>query len=136
MHEDETQIQRYADFSMISRALVDSGWQVDVKNNQFCMRTSSKPNAKASYSGPTFIIYLSYQAEQRFLILELIERVGTHVVSLRLFPRVEIQQILTEIIKFQNNLDSENYPELVKSLITLCDPLLIDTDEGLFKLSK
>jgi hypothetical protein len=44
--------------------------------------------------------------------------------------------LLERIITAQDTLDADNHPELVKSLIPLCEPLLIETEEGIYRLSE
>jgi hypothetical protein len=115
--------------------LAFAGWEVEGWTEVFDSGGNVYPEAEARYAGPVFDLRLEYHADHGYLLLEMLEREGDSVLRLHLYPLADIASLLTVIIAAQNVLNGENYHEFVKSLIAVCEPLLIETDEGLYRLS-
>jgi len=121
------------------RVFIDSlsaaGWDVESWDAVLDAGQDVEPEAEASYSGAVFDLSLSYNAGGTYLGFELDERGGELFLSFRLHPATDLTELLARITAAQDALNTENMAEIVKTLIPLCNPLLIDTDEGLQKLS-
>jgi len=110
------------------------GWEVNSWDEMLDIGANVDPEAEAIYVGPIFELHLEYHAEAHYLGLEMVQQQGERILFLRLYPRGDMESLLVKITSAQDMLDSENYPELIKSLIPLCDPLLIETDQGFHRL--
>ncbi len=92
-------------------------------------------SAEAEYGGPSLVLRLELPFEQRYLVFQMSRLDGELVSRLHLYPSGDLIPVLRQIIAVQDTLDEENHPQLVKSLISLSDPLLIETDSGLYRLT-
>lgn len=123
------------DLDTFSTLLGAAGWRVQRWDAVAAAGGDADAAADAEYSGPSFELRLEYHAAERYLTFLMVEREGELAVNLRLHPREGLEPILERITTAQDTLTADSYKDLVKSLIPLCDPLLIDTDDGLYRLS-
>ncbi len=135
MKKNEMSIHTLKERNIFIQKLAYAGWEVESWDEVFDTGANVEPEAEARYTGPIFDLHLEFHADHRYLALEMVERKGENTIFLRLYPRGEIETLLALIIANQDNIGAENYPEVVKSLIPYCEPLLIDTDKGFFRLS-
>ena len=115
--------------------LASNGWKTEVWQDDRQNGVIIEPEIEAKYEGPILDLYLEYQGKNHFLVFGMLTDGGELLLRLRLYPKNNLLQLLMQITKVQLTLDNDNYPELVKALIPLCDPLLIETEEGLFQLT-
>lgn len=135
MNKNEMPAFRLEERRIFLQRLAFAGWDVEGWDKVFDSGGDVNPEAEARYAGPVFDLRLEYHADRGNLLLEMVERRGDSVLRLHLYPFADVASLLISIIAAQNVLNGENYHELVKSLIAVCDPVLIDTDEGLYRLS-
>ncbi len=115
--------------------LADAGWDIGACDDILNAQDDIDPMAKAHFVGSLFDLYLEYHIREFFLVFEMSKHDGELVLCLQLHPsRDTTSQLLEQIIKKQDTLDSDNYPDFVKLLIPLCDLLLVKTDEGFYRL--
>lgn len=115
--------------------LASAGWDTESWDEIPDLDLDIDPEAEASYAGPVFNLRISYVVRQGYLGFEIADGQGELLLRLQLHPKDDVAPLISRITAAQDSIDAENYSELVKDLIPLCDPLLIDTDEGLYKLS-
>lgn len=135
MKKSEMPISSLEDRRIFLERLASADWDVEGWDEVFDGGGNVYPEAEARYAGTVFNLRLEYHADDGCLLLEMVEREGNSVLRLHLYPLADITSLLTRIIATQGTLNGENYDELVKSLISVCAPLLIETDEGLYRLS-
>lgn len=115
--------------------LTMAGWEVEDWQEVLDRGADIFPEAEATYRGPFFDQRLEYRAEENCLIFENSRKGGELFLSLHLYPKYALEPVLGKIIQTQNTIDNENFVDLVKSLIDLCDPVLIEMEEGRQRLS-
>jgi len=122
------------------RAFIDrlsnAGWDVEPQNELLDAGVDVNPEAEATFAGPAFDLRLEYHANGHYLILEMDQTEGEIGLTLRMHPARDIRDLLDRIVVVQNVLNAENIGDFVKSFIPLCDPLLLETDEGVQRLSE
>lgn len=124
-----------ADRLLFMDRLSAAGWEVESWDAVLEQGDDVEPEAEAEYAGPEFDLRLEFHASGPYLAFELDQREGDLFLNLRLYPAVELGEILARIVDAQDTLNGHNMADVVKTLIPLCDPLLIDTEEGLQQLS-
>ena len=122
------------------RVLKDASWSTMDRNLLLDRGMSVEPEAEADYQGPAFDMTCGFVAKEQRLRLELVDRDTRVVYAHQLHPRGglltgSVQAVLDVVVAAQDTLDVERYPRLTKALIPLCDPLLVQTDEGLMQLT-
>jgi hypothetical protein len=135
VNKDDMSARSLEDRQHFLQRLERAGWSVNGWNELFDTGSDVDPEAEATYAGPVFDLYLASHAHPGYLAFDLEQRDGPDVVRLRLYPRERISQLIDRITAAQDTLDAENYADLIKSLIALSDPLLIETEDGLHQLS-
>jgi hypothetical protein len=135
MRKSELSAQAIASRDVFIRALEARGWRVESWNELFDAGADIDPEAEATYSGPRFDLHLEFHASSPWLLLVLVARAGDVVLRLRVHPGPTVTSVLKEITDAQDELTADNMSELVKALIPLSEPLLIETDDGLQRLS-
>jgi hypothetical protein len=135
MKKSEMPARCVEDRRIFLQDLARAGWNAQGWDEVLAAGADVDPEAEATYAGPVFDLLLEYHAEHAYLVLGMVQRQGALVVRLRLHPRDDIGPLLARIVASQDTIDAENHTEFVKSLIPLCEPLLIETDEGLYRLS-
>jgi hypothetical protein len=135
MRKSEMSAGSLEDRRIFLQHLAASSWDVEAWDEAHDTGANVEPEAEARYAGPFFDLRLEYHAQHRYLLLELAQPEGVLALSLRLHPSGDVSPLLARITGAQDTIDAENYTEFVKSLLPLCEPLLIETDEGLYRLS-
>jgi hypothetical protein len=135
MMRHESHAVRVEDRRIFSQCLSHAGWDVETWSAAREAGVRVDLVAEAEYSGPQRFLRLELPVESRCLTFQVSQLDGELVFRLRLHPKGDLGPVLALIIAVQDTLDADNHPGLVKSLIPLCDPLQIDTDQGLFSLS-
>lgn len=115
--------------------LAQAGWDVESWGAARDAGASVDLDAEAEYAGPVLALRLELRAEHRYLTFQVSQPDGELVLRLRLHPSGDLAPVLARIVAAQDTLATDSHPCLVKSLIPLCDPLLIETDHGVFRLS-
>jgi hypothetical protein len=133
MKKSKMSARSLEDRRMLRQYLALAGWDVESWDQALETGADVEPEAEGEYAGPVFNLRLEYHAEHNYLLLEMVQRDGELFLRLRLYN--DLALILARIIAAQDTIDKENYTDLIKSLILLCDPLLVETDEGLYRLS-
>jgi hypothetical protein len=109
---------------------INKGWELLFEHGH-----SLTPEGQAEYQNPRFELRLSYYIDGGYVFLECVGRDNPIVLSLRFYPIQKFNLIVDAVIAVQDNLSPNNYSEFVKKMIQLCDPLLIETAEGLIQAS-
>lgn len=115
--------------------LTQAGWNVESWDAVRDAGVRIDLAAEAEYLGAFLAFRLELLAEQPIVLFGVYQLDGELVFRLRFYSQANFPSVLGQIIAVQNTLNSDNYPQLVKSLIPLCDQLQIETDEGIFNLS-
>jgi hypothetical protein len=116
--------------------LSDAGWDVEPQDELLDAGIDVEPEAEATFTGPVFDLRLEYHAEGFYVMLEMDQREGELGLTLRMHPAREIRDVLDRIVAVQDVLNADNMGDIVKSFVPLCDPLLLETDEGVQQLSE
>jgi hypothetical protein len=135
MKKNDMSARSLEDRRYFLQRLGSAGWNANGWSEAFESDSDVDPEAEATYVGPVFELHLASHADPGYLSFDLIERDGPDVVRLRLYPRESANQLIDRITDAQDTLDTENYPGFIKSLLLLSDPLLIETDDGLHRLT-
>ena len=122
-----------ADRQVFIEHLGEAGWTVETWDEVLEAGSDVEPEAEAEYSGDAFDFRLEYHASNRSLVFQLANEDSVSL-FLRLFP-VDLKLVLERITAVQDELSETNYTDFVKSLITLCTLVLIETEEGSYRLS-
>jgi len=115
--------------------LAQAGWDVEGWDAARSVGARVDLDAEAEYAGAFVSLRLELPVRHRYVTLQVSKPDGELMLCLRFRPRSDLAPILAQIVSMQDTLDADTHPILVKSLIPLCDPLLIETDEGVFRLS-
>jgi len=107
-----------------------AGWEL-----LFARDHELTPEALAEYQAAHFDMRLSYYVRPGYILLELVRRHDNFFLGMRLYPKEKLSVILDKILAMKNQLSLENYADFIKSIIPLCDPLLIEIPEGLVQAS-
>ncbi len=135
MIKSEMSLQAQEDRQVFVQLLSDAGWRVQDWAEALDAGADVEPEAEAQYGGPVFDLLVEYHARDRILMLEIVQRYGPVVLSLQLHPKGDLAPLLARIIEAQEKLNEETYTDFVKSLIPLCSLVLIETDEGTYRLT-
>ena len=135
MKKNDMSARGLEDRQYFLQRLGNAGWNVNAWSAPFESEFDVDPEAEAIYVGAVFSLHLASHASPGYLSFDLIQREGPDVVRLRLYPRQSANELIDRITEAQDTLDADNYPDFIKSLISLCDPLLIETDDGLQRLT-
>src|SRR5262245_18552005 len=135
MIKSEMSLQAQQDRQVILQLLSEAGWRVEDWAKALDAGADVEPEAEAQYPGPVFDLLVESHAKDRILMLEIAQRDGPVVLSLQLHPKGDLEPLLARIIEAQEKLNEENYSDFVKSLLHLCSLVLIDTDEGTYRLT-
>ena len=113
-----------------------AGWDDGGWGELFASGVSLTPEAQADYRNADFDMRLGYFADEGYVRFECARREdGLAELCLRCYPRRGLAELLDALAAAQDSLSRESYPEFVKGLVQLCDPLLMETPDGLFQLS-
>jgi hypothetical protein len=123
------------DHRIFLQHLAQAGWDVENWDVAHEAGASVDLDAEAEYKGPFLAFRLELRADRRYMLFQVSRLDGEILLRLRLHPTGGPELVLATIIAAQDTLNADNHPDLVKSLIPLSDPLLIEMDEGIFKLS-
>jgi len=115
--------------------LAQAGWNVEGWDAVRDTGARVDLDAEAEYVGPTLALRLELLAEQPYVAFGTYQLDGELVMRLRLYSKANLASVLAQIIAVQDTLNADNHPQLVKSLIALCDQLQIETEDGIFNLS-
>lgn len=133
MKKSDMPADALADRQVFIAHLVEAGWLVETWDEVLDAGADVEPEAEAEYGGNGFDFRLEYHAGNRSLVFQLANDNGV-ALFLRLFP-VDLKLALERITAVQDELNETNYAEFVKSLIASCSLVLIETEEGSFRLS-
>ena len=133
MKQSDMSADAIADRQVFIEHLSAAGWMVETWDEVLDAGADVEPEAEAEYSGTTFDLRLEYYASNRSLVFQLADE-NSISLFLRLFP-VDLKLVLGPITAVQDELNETNYMDFVKSLITLCTLVLIETEEGSYRLS-
>lgn len=122
------------DLATFVQRLAAAGWEVERWDELMDAGADVSPQAAATYSGGVFDFRLEYHASGRFVRWEMEEPDGDLMLALQMYPALGLAPLLERVIAIQNIIDADNMTDVVKSLVPLCDPLLIDTDDGLRRI--
>jgi hypothetical protein len=114
--------------------LASVGWQVEGWEELHDFGANVDPVAEAHYAGVNLEIHIEFHEQDGYLGFELDKHHGDVLLRLRLHRTGDLIPLLSQIIAAQDILDEDNFPGMVKQFIPLCDPVLIETTDGLFKL--
>lgn len=121
---------------LFARRLRAAGWDDGGWDELFASGVRLTPEAQAEYQNPSFGLRLGYFADEGYVRFECVRRRdGLTELCLHCYPRRGLAALLDALAAAQDSLSPDNYPEFVKTLIPLCDPLLMETPDGLFQLS-
>lgn len=115
--------------------LIAAGFRPEGWEFLFARDHELTPEALAEYQAPHFDMRLSYYVRPGYILLELVNRYEDFFLGIRLYPKEKLSVILDQIIAVKNKLSLDNYADFIKSIIPLCDPLLIEIPEGLVQAS-
>lgn len=115
--------------------LTQAGWNVESWDVVRDTGVRIDLDAEAQYVGTSLALRLELLAEQPLVLFGVYQLDGEPVLRLWFCSEANLSSVVGQIIATQDTLNSDNYPQLVKSLIPLCDKLQIETDEGVFNLS-
>lgn len=121
---------------LFARRLRAAGWDDGGWDELFSAGVRLTPEAQAEYQNSAFSLRLGYFAGGGYVRFECVRRRdGLVELCLHCYPRRGLTAVLDALGAAQDSLSPDNYPEFVKTLIPLCDPLLMETPDGLFQLS-
>ncbi|MEA2894735.1 MAG: hypothetical protein QOJ84_350 [Bradyrhizobium sp.] len=135
MMQRQTPAQDVENRRVFLQYLAEAGWDVEGWDAARNAGVRVDLDAEAEYAGPALVLSLELLATHSYLTFQASRPDGELVFCLRLYPSGGLAVVLREIVAAQDMLDADNHPRLIKSLIPLCDPLLIETDRGIFRLS-
>jgi hypothetical protein len=115
--------------------LAEAGWHVESWDVVRDTGVRIDLDGEAQYVGTFLALRLELLAERPLVLFGVYQLDGEPVFRLWFCSEANLSSVLGQIIATQDTLNSDNYPQLVKLLIPLCDKLQIETDEGVFNLS-
>ena len=134
MMKSEMSPEALADRQMFVQLLSEAGWEVESWEDPMAGGANVEPEAEAEYHGETFDLRLEYHASDRSLVFQLAARSSDVALSLKLFPK-DLSLVVGHITPMPESLSDANYTDFVKSLIPLCFLVLVETEDGLYRLS-
>lgn len=135
MKLEEMSPEAQAGRRLFIETLSAAGWGIESWDALLTGGGDVDPEAEATHSAGELELQLAFHAAGPFLDLQLATPDDHLFLSLRLYPADDLGALLRQIVARQETLTAENMPDLVKTLIPLCNPLLIETEEGLQQLS-
>lgn len=114
--------------------LREAGWRLESLDVLLETDVDVEPEARADRPVGAFDAALTFHADEQRLGLELVERDGDMALVLRIYPKQQ-DLVLQAIVNVQDTLDTSNYSALVKSLLSLSELILLETETELLRLS-
>jgi len=135
MKRNDLSADQQAELATFVARLSAAGWEMEAWDALLDAGADVSPEAAATYSGPVFDLRLEYHANDRFVRFETEERDGDLALVLHMHPALGLAALLERVVAIQDTLDPGNMGDVVKSFVPLSDPLLIDTDDGLQRVT-
>ncbi|TWP51766.1 hypothetical protein FKR81_12945 [Lentzea tibetensis] len=120
-------------------AFESAGWDCVDRRPLIDRKILIDPVAVARYSGPVFDMMCEFRMRDEYtsgvcIEFELLDRDQEVHYPHRLYA-LDQRQVVDAIIAVQDTLTADALSKLHATLAPLCDPLVLDTDEGLVTLS-
>ena len=118
--------------------LKDAGWKIDEIEEYFQEGTAVCPQAMGDYDdNPNYCIRLSYHVDEKLVFMELLNQDNDEIQAYRLYYKKSVQKLTQEIIAFQNDINPDNWMDMIKKLIPKCHEVLYELPNGMkMKLGK
>lgn len=119
---------------LVLEQLTRAGWEIRTDWEGFEKAGDLNAEAQAVFSGPSMDLRLSY-FNDGWLRLEFIRDGKSALPPLRLQIQKDPSVVVDLLIAKQSEFSLESYPDCLKALITVCDQALLETDDGMVRLS-
>ncbi len=135
MKRDELTAQQASARQTFVTTLDNLGWSPSPWEALFQQGTNVEPEAQADWKNPTFDIRLGYFVGEGWLRWELMERDGDLALTLRLWPRDDLEPALVALTAATEMLDRQNYAAVLKGLLPFFHRVQLETEDGPVLLS-
>ncbi len=137
MFKAELNQHQLRDRDLFIKKLITAGWDPKGWEKLFEGGACLTPEAQAEYhnKNPTSDLRLSYYAGQGYVLMECVGRDDPTRLNLRFYPNQNLATLVDKVIAMQDTLSSANYPDFITMMIPLCKLILLETPEGLVKIS-
>jgi hypothetical protein len=127
--------QQLKDRDIFINKLITAKWNPGGWELLFESGANLTPEAQAEYQNPVFDICLSYYAEKGYILMECVKKKNHKTISLRLYPKNDLSTIVDTVIAVQDTFSLDNYPDFINKLVPMCRLVLLQTADGLVKVS-
>ncbi|MGB0389542.1 MAG: hypothetical protein ACPGWR_32375 [Ardenticatenaceae bacterium] len=136
MRKSEMTLQQRQERKQFRRKLSSAKWgNHDPWNFSFEQDRNLTPEAQAEYESVFLNLRLSYYANKRYLLLDIVSKEEDLALKTRFYLSDNLETILDKVIAQQDTLSRPNYAHFIKDMTTLCNPIVIETPQGLVQVS-
>ena len=135
MFKAEMTEKQLADRDVFVRKLTAVGWDPRGWEQLFDSGANLTPEAQAEYKNATFEMRLGYYIGENYVSLELARIHNRTNIRLRFCLKDNLAVIVDAVAEVQDTVSQDNYVDFIQKMVLLCDPLLLETPQGLVKVS-